>query len=176
MFTKGFLVSSTAETSLAERPNDRRPDRRHERLAIGQVAERTGLATSAIRFYEEQGLVHSERNAAGHRRFRRSAIRRLSFILIAQKLGYRLDDIKEQLDSLPQDSAPSDTQWEELARRFGVELDERISGLQILRDKLDGCIGCGCLSLDRCALYNADDKAAERGSGPRFLLGDSADD
>ena len=150
-------------------------ERRSELLPIGQVADRTGLATSAIRFYEEQGLVRAERNTSGHRRFRRSAIRRLSFILIAQKLGYRLDDIKAQLDHLPLDSAPTDVQWEDLARRFRIELDERIEGLQVLRDKLDGCIGCGCLSLDRCALYNADDRIAVRGAGPRFLLGDAVD-
>ena len=147
-------------------------DRRNELLPIGAVAERTGLATSAIRFYEEQGLVHAERNAAGHRRFRRSAIRRLSFILIAQKLGYRLDEIRAQLEWLPADAAPTDSQWEELARRFRTELDERITGLQLLRDKLEGCIGCGCLSLDRCQLYNAEDRVAVNGTGPRFLLGD----
>ena len=148
-------------------------DRRNELLSIGVVAERTGLATSAIRFYEDQGLVGSERNSAGHRRFRRSAIRRLSFILIAQKLGYRLEEIKTQLDWLPMDAAPTDAQWEELARRFRTELDDRIAGLQVLRDKLDGCIGCGCLSLDRCQLYNAEDRVAINGTGPRFLLGDS---
>ncbi len=148
------------------------PDRRNELLAIGAVANRTGLATSAIRFYEEQGLVRAERNSAGHRRFRRSTVRRLSFILIAQKLGYRLDEIKAQLDWLPSDSAPTDAQWEELARRFRTELNERIAGLELLRDKLDGCIGCGCLSLDRCQLYNAEDHVAINGTGPRFLLGD----
>ena len=148
-------------------------DRRGELLSIGVVAQRTGLATSAIRFYQEHGLVHAERNSAGHRRFRRSSIRRLSFILIAQKLGYRLDEIKTQLDWLPMDAAPTDAQWEELARRFRVELDDRIAGLQVLRDKLDGCIGCGCLSLDRCQLYNTEDRVAINGTGPRFLLGDS---
>ena len=148
-------------------------DRRSELLSIGVVAQRTGLATSAIRFYEEQGLVRAERNTSGHRRFRRSSIRRLSFILIAQKLGYRLDEIKAQLDWLPLDAAPTDAQWEELARRFRVELDDRIAGLQVLRDKLDGCIGCGCLSLDRCQLYNTEDRVAIIGTGPRFLLGDN---
>ncbi len=154
--------------------SDSQTSRRHELLPIGQVADRTGLAPSAIRFYEEQGLVRAERNAAGHRRFRRSAIRRLSFILIAQKLGYSREDIKAQLDWLPLDAAPTDAQWEELARRFRVELDDRIAGLQVLRDKLDGCTGCGCLSLDRCALYNAEDRVAVRGAGPRFLMGDTA--
>ena len=143
---------------------------RAETLAIGPVAERTGLAPSAIRFYEDVGLVHAERNAAGHRRFRRASIRRLSFVLIAQKLGYRLDEIKVQLDALPLDAAPTDAQWEQLAATFGQQLDLRVAGLQLLREKLDGCIGCGCLSLERCALYNADDHAASRGPGPRFLL------
>lgn len=142
-------------------------------LPIGRVAERTGLAVSAIRFYEEVGLVHAQRNAAGHRRFSRSAIRRLSFILIAQRLGYRLDEIKEQLDTLPAEAAPSEADWQQLARRFGAELDERIAGLTQLRQKLDGCIGCGCLSLERCALYNTDDVAVGFGAGPRYLLGDS---
>ena len=139
-------------------------------LPIGRVAERTGLATSAIRFYEDQGLVRSTRNAAGHRRFERSAIRRLSFILIAQRLGYSLDEIRRQLERLPHDSAPSDAEWQEMAAAFGRELDERIAGLTRLRQKLDGCIGCGCLSLERCAIWNAEDHAAGRGSGPRFLI------
>jgi MerR family redox-sensitive transcriptional activator SoxR len=144
-------------------------------LAIGEVAERTGLAVSAIRFYEAKGLVRSSRTASGHRRFPRSAIRRLSFVLIAQRLGYRLVEIREQLDTLPADAAPSVDDWERLSRRFGGELDERIAGLQRLRDKLDGCIGCGCLSLTHCELYNLDDRAAALGSGPRWLLGDSPD-
>ena len=142
----------------------------HASLPIGRVAERTGLATSAIRFYEDQGLVRSTRNSAGHRRFERSAIRRLSFILTAQRLGYSLDDIKRQLDRLPHDAAPTDEEWQQMAEAFGRELDERIAGLQRLRDKLDGCIGCGCLSLERCAIWNADDHAATRGAGPRFLV------
>ena len=148
-------------------------DRRRELLAIGQVAARTGLAPSAIRFYEDQGLVRADRNSSGHRRFRRPTIRRLSFVLIAQRLGYRLDEIKAQLDTLPSDGAPTDAQWERLAENFGHELDARIAGLQRLRDKLDGCIGCGCLSLDRCELYNADDVAGADGTGPRFLLEES---
>lgn len=148
---------------------------RSELLAIGAVADRTGLAPSAIRFYEEQGLVSSVRNAAGHRRFRRSAIRRLSFVLIAQRLGYRLEEIRTQLATLPIDVAPSDRDWEVLAAQFGDQLDERIAALTDLRERLSGCIGCGCLSLERCALYNADDRAAALGAGPRWLLGDDPD-
>lgn len=139
-------------------------------LTIGRVAERTGLATSAIRFYEEQGLVHSWRTEAGHRRFARSAIRRLSFVLTAQRLGYRLEEIRRQLDRLPDDVAPTDAEWEQMAAGFMVELDERIAGLQRLRAKLDGCIGCGCLSLERCAIWNAEDHVSARGPGPRFLI------
>lgn len=141
-------------------------------LAIGEVAERTGLAVTAIRFYEDKGLIRSERASSGHRRFRRSTIRRLSFVLIAQRLGYRLVEIREQLDTLPVDAAPTARDWERLSRRFGTELDERIAGLQLLRKRLDGCIGCGCLSLDACELYNLDDRAASLGAGPRWLLGD----
>lgn len=141
-----------------------------ELLSIGRVAERTGLATSAIRFYEEENLVTSERNDVGHRRFRRSAIRRLSFIMIAQKLGFRLEEIRSQLDQLPAESAPTDQQWEAMAESFGTELDERIAALVRLRENLDGCIGCGCLSLERCAIWNADDHAAATGTGPRFVL------
>lgn len=141
-------------------------------LSIGHVAERTGLAVSAIRFYEEVGLVTAQRNAAGHRRFRRSTIRRLSFVLFAQRLGYQLDTIKAQLDTLPADSAPTDDDWERLSVGFSHELDARIAELELLREKLAGCIGCGCLSLERCAIYNHDDEAQRLGPGPRWLLGD----
>lgn len=143
-----------------------------EQLSIGAVAERTGLATSAIRFYEEKGLVRPERSRAGHRLFHRSAIRRLSFILVAQQLGYRLDEIKRQLDTLPDDAAPTAEDWTRLSASFAVDLDDRIRRLTELRERLGGCIGCGCLSLDVCRLYNPADAAAERGTGPRYLLGD----
>ena len=145
-------------------------------LAIGAVADRTGIAISAIRFYESKGLISSERASSGHRRFRKSIIRRLSFILISQRLGYKLDEIKMQLDRLPDGRTPTERDWNRLAREFAIDIDERIAGLQLLRSKLDGCIGCGCLSLSRCALYNPDDRAAAFGDGPRWLLGDSPDD
>lgn len=141
-----------------------------EDLTIGRVAERTGLATSAIRFYEEVGLVASTRNAAGHRRFDRSTIRRLSFIMIAQRIGFSLEEIRAQLDRLPHDCAPTDAEWQDMAAGFGQVLQARIAALTRLRDKLDGCIGCGCLSLERCAIWNADDHAATTGPGPRFVL------
>lgn len=145
-----------------------------ELLSIGVVADRTGVAISALRFYEEQGLVHAERAASGHRRFERSALRRISFIRISQQLGYSLDDIRTALDALPNSRTPTETDWQNLARVFRRDLDARIAGLTALRDKLDGCIGCGCLSLQRCQLYNADDIAADFGDGPRWLLGDES--
>lgn len=145
-------------------------------LAIGAVADRTGIAISAIRFYEGKGLISSERTSSGHRRFRKSIIRRLSFILISQRLGYKLDEIKSQLDRLPDGRTPTERDWNRLAREFAVDIDERIAGLQQLRDQLDGCIGCGCLSLDKCAMWNPDDAASGLGDGPRYLLGDSSSD
>jgi MerR family redox-sensitive transcriptional activator SoxR len=143
------------------------------RLAIGAVATRTGVAVSAIRFYEEQGLIESTRESSGHRRFERSAIRRISFIRICQQLGYSLDEIKTQLEALPNGRTPTEQDWQRLAASFRSDIDARMAGLAELKDKLDGCIGCGCLSLQRCALYNKDDAAARLGQGPRYLLGDS---
>jgi len=145
-------------------------------LAIGAVADRTGIAISAIRFYESKGLISSERASSGHRRFRKSIIRRLSFILISQRLGYKLDEIKMQLDRLPDGRTPTERDWNRLAREFAIDIDERIAGLQLLRSKLDGCIGCGCLSLDKCEMWNPDDAANELGDGPRYLLGDTSGD
>ena len=145
-------------------------------LAIGALAERTGVSISAIRFYEGKGLITSERASSGHRRFRKSVIRRLSFILISQRLGYSLDEIKDQLDRLPDKRTPTERDWNRLAHEFATDIEQRIAGLQLLRDKLDECIGCGCLSLEKCRMWNPDDAAAELGDGPRYLLGDTADD
>ncbi len=145
-------------------------------LPIGEVAKRTGLAVSAVRFYEEQGLVHAERASSGHRRFTRSTIRRLSFIRICQQLGYPLAKIAAHLDSLPEGRTPTDADWQSFATQFAVDIEHRISELTTLRERLDGCIGCGCLSLRACALYNPGDTAARFGDGPRYLLGDSASD
>ena len=141
-------------------------------LTIGQVSERTGLAPSAIRFYEEQALVHPLRTASGQRRFDRSDIRRLSFVMISQSLGFSLPDIRTALDTLPENRAPTKRDWERISARFRRELDTRISRMTALRDKLDGCIGCGCLSLSTCKLYNPEDRARTAGAGPRFLMGD----
>ena len=142
-------------------------------LTIGAVSARTGDAVSAIRFYEERGLITSTRQTSGHRRFERSTIRRISFIRICQQLGYSLDEIKDQLDALPQSRTPTEKDWQLLAASFRHDIDQRIARLTQLKEKLDGCIGCGCLSLQRCALYNQDDKASGLGKGPRYLLGDS---
>lgn len=145
-------------------------------LSIGAVADRTGLAVSAIRYYEEQGLVQSERNNGGQRRFLRSDIRRLSFIIIAQDLGFSLDQIKEQLNNLPDGRTPTAGDWTKMSAKFRANIDAKIESLTQLRDKLDGCIGCGCLSLDRCKLYNPEDRAAKKGAGARYLMGDQPED
>jgi len=139
---------------------------------IGKVAERTGIAVSALRFYEEKGLVQSERNSGGQRVFKASDIRRVSFIIIAQKLGFTLAEIKAQLEDLPNNRTPTKKDWEAISANFKSEIDARINGLTQLRDKLSGCIGCGCLSLEVCRLYNADDAVSAKGSGPRYLMGD----
>ncbi len=145
-------------------------------IAIGELARRTGLAVSAIRFYEELGLVHPERNAGGQRRFLKSDIRRLSFVIIAQQLGFSLDQICDQFERLPDARTPNARDWQKISRGFRAELDQKIDALTRLRDNLDGCIGCGCLSLAKCKLYNPEDKAASRGAGPRYLMGDRSDE
>jgi len=141
-------------------------------LSIGQLAERTGMSVSAIRFYESRGLVRAVRTTGNQRRFLRADIRRLSFALIAQQLGLSLAEIEAELSTLPQGRAPTRQDWQAISKRFRGVLEARIALLQATRDKLDGCIGCGCLSLSKCALYNAGDRAARAGAGPRFLLGD----
>lgn len=143
-----------------------------EPLTIGELARRTGLSVSAIRFYETKGLVASIRSAGGQRRFLRSDIRRLSFVLIAQQLGFSIQEIKEALSTLPANRAPTQKDWERISRGFRGELDQRISRMTRLRDYLDGCIGCGCLSLKKCALYNPGDRMKKFGPGPRIVLGD----
>jgi len=148
--------------------------RASDRLSIGQLAERTGLSVSAIRFYESEGLVTAERNAGGQRRFLRSDIRRLSFIRIAQQFGFTIDRIRTQLHTLPEKRTPTKRDWARISHDFRRELDVKIETLSRLRDHLDGCIGCGCLSLRKCALYNPEDHARRYGTGPRYLLGDDA--
>ena len=143
-----------------------------DRLSIGELADRTGLAVSAIRFYETKGLVDPIRNSGGQRRFFRSDIRRLSFVMIAQQLGFSIGQIREQLASLPSERTPNKADWTRISRQFKQQLDDRINTLSLLRKKLDGCIGCGCLSLKKCTLYNPDDRAKSFGQGPRYLMGD----
>ena len=145
-------------------------------LSIGELAHRTGLSVSAIRFYEARGLVSAIRTAGNQRRFLRSDIRRLSFALIAQKIGLSLGEIETELATLPAGRTPTRGDWQAISERMRAVLDARITRLVETRDRLDGCIGCGCLSLDRCALYNPGDRAAKAGPGPRFLLGDRASD
>ena len=123
-------------------------------LMIGKVAARTGVAVSAIRFYEEAGLVTAGRNKGGQRVFDAADIRRISFIIIAQKLGFSLKHIKNQLDGLPNQRTPTKKDWEKISLSFSVDIDERIAALVQLRDNLTSCIGCGCLSLKVCSLYN----------------------
>lgn len=141
-------------------------------LTIGDLAERTGLSVSAIRFYEDKGLVHPSRNAGGQRRFLRADIRRLSFVLVAQEFGFSISEIGEQLKRLPEGRAPTKADWTAISREFRSHLDQRIARMTALRDKLDSCIGCGCLSLKSCQLYNSGDAASAKGRGPRYLLGD----
>ena len=144
-------------------------------LLIGKVADRTGISVSAIRFYEDKGLITSERNQGGQRIFEASDVRRISFIIIAQKLGFSLADIAKQLEALPNSRTPSKTDWSKISQNFRKDIDQRIDGLIRLRDKLDGCIGCGCLSLKVCKIYNENDKAGQKGSGARYLIGDQPD-
>lgn len=146
-------------------------DAKAQGLTIGDLAARTGLAVSAIRFYADQGIVHPVRNAGGHRRFGRPDIRRLSFAMVAQRLGFSLAEIAAELDHLPDHKAPSKADWGRVSARMRDRIDARIASLEGLRDRLDGCIGCGCLSLDSCALYNADDVQGRLGPGPRKLMG-----
>jgi MerR family redox-sensitive transcriptional activator SoxR len=141
-------------------------------LAIGEVSERSGLAVSAIRFYEDRRLIVSTRTAGGQRRFRRDVLRRLAFIQAAQRVGLTLEEIGGALGVLPPDAGPTASQWRELSESWRPMLDERIALLTALRDQLDHCIGCGCLSLDRCRLSNSGDRAARLGPGARYLLGD----
>lgn len=145
-------------------------------LSIGELSRRTGMSVSAIRFYETRGLVRAVRTTGNQRRFMRSDIRRLSFALIAQRLGLTLTEIEAELATLPQGRAPTRQDWQAISGRIRGALQARIDMLQKTRDLLDSCIGCGCLSLDRCALYNPNDRAARAGAGPRFLLGDRAQD
>jgi MerR family transcriptional regulator, redox-sensitive transcriptional activator SoxR len=142
-------------------------------LTIGEVAARSGVATSALRFYEERGLIHSERAASsGHRRYSRAVIRRVAFIVFAQRIGLTLDEVGAELAKLPENRAPTRADWAKLSNSWTTRIDERIAELERLRAGLTECIGCGCLSLGRCQLANPGDRAARRGAGPRYWIGD----
>lgn len=138
-------------------------------LSIGEVSARTGVATSALRFYEQRGLISSDRTDGNQRRFPRSVIRRVSVIRAAQRCGLTLDEIGTALESLPTGREARLEDWQRMSGAWRAQLDDRIESLRLLRDQLTGCIGCGCLSLDRCDLLNPDDQAARLGSGPRYL-------
>jgi MerR family redox-sensitive transcriptional activator SoxR len=143
-------------------------------ISIGELAQRSGVATSAIRFYEDQGLINSTRTAGGQRQYRKDTLRRVGFIRAAQAVGLNLSDIRAALETLPGRRTPTKQDWERLSRSWQPLLTERIDRLLALRDRLASCVGCGCLSLKSCALYNPDDAAGRRGSGARYLLGDTA--
>jgi MerR family redox-sensitive transcriptional activator SoxR len=141
-------------------------------LSIGEVAARSGAAPSAIRFYEQVGLIASERSQSKQRRFAREVLRRIAFIRAAQQVGLTLDEIRAALATLPDERTPTKADWARLASAWRPRLDEQIALLTRLRDKLTSCIGCGCLSFKACALYNPGDIVAGRGAGARYLLGD----
>jgi len=141
-------------------------------LTIGDVARRSGVASSALRFYEQRGLIASERAGSGHRRYRRPVLRRVAFIVFAQRVGLTLDEIGAELSKLPPDRAPTKRDWSRLSRGWSGRIDERIAELERLKAGLTECIGCGCLSLERCRLANPGDRAARLGPGPRYWVGD----
>jgi MerR family transcriptional regulator, redox-sensitive transcriptional activator SoxR len=143
-----------------------------ELLTIGEVSRRSGVASSALRFYEERGLISAERAGTGHRRYRRPVLRRVAFIVFAQRVGLSLDEIGEELAKLPPDRVPTRRDWSRLSSKWTSRIDQRIAELERLKLGLTECIGCGCLSLDRCKLANPEDRAARRGPGPRYWIGD----
>ena len=141
-----------------------------ESLTIGELAARSGVAQSALRFYEREGLIHASRTGGNQRRYDRAELRRVAFIKIAQQVGVSLEEIRVALASLPENRTPTKADWARLSARWRHKLDDRIVLMERLRDQLTGCIGCGCLSLQRCTLINPADRLAERGTGPRMLL------
>ena len=141
-------------------------------LTIGAISRRSGVASSALRFYEERGLISAVRTDSGHRRFRRSVLRRIAFVVFAQRVGLTLDEIGAELAKLPNDQTPSRHHWSLLTKEWTSRIEARIAELERLKRGLTECIGCGCLSLDRCRLSNPGDQAAARGAGPRYWIGD----
>jgi len=147
-----------------------------ELLSIGEVADRAGVESSALRFYESRGLIAAERTDGNQRRYRRDVLRRIAFIRVAQRVGLSLQEIGAALNELPAGRTPTPEDWALLSEHWRSRLDEQIAALEGLRDELTSCIGCGCLSFKVCALYNPDDRASAFGSGPRYLLGDRGRD
>jgi MerR family redox-sensitive transcriptional activator SoxR len=143
-----------------------------ELITIGEVADRSGVAASALRFYEERGLINSERAGSGHRRYQRPVLRRIAFIVFAQRVGLTLEEIGTELAKLPPDRAPTRRDWSRLSSGWSSRIDERIAELERLKLGLTECIGCGCLSLDRCQFANPGDRASRAGPGPRYWIGD----
>lgn len=141
-------------------------------LTIGEVSRRSGVAASALRFYEDRGLIAAERSGSGHRRFRRPVLRRIAFIVFAQRVGLTLEEIGAELAQLPGHHAPTRRDWARLSGTWSARIDARIGELQRLKAGLTECIGCGCLSLDRCQLANPEDRASRLGPGPRYWIGD----
>jgi len=139
-------------------------------LTIGEISRRSGVASSALRFYEERGLISSVRAGSGHRRYPRSVLRRIAFIVFAQRVGLTLEEIAAELAKLPSDRIPARQDWARLSGAWTKRIDERIAELQRLRAGLTQCIGCGCLSIDKCKLANPADRAGRRGPGPRYWL------
>ena len=145
-------------------------------LTIGEVSRRSGVASSALRFYEDRGLIRSERSGSGHRRYPRPVLRRIAFIVFAQRVGLTLDEIGAELSKLPPDRAPSRRDWLRLTSAWSSRIDARIAELERLKNGITDCIGCGCLSLERCKLANPEDRAAGRGPGARYWVGDRRPD
>ena len=141
-------------------------------LPIGEVARRSGVASSALRFYEQRGLISSEREGSGHRRYPRPVLRRIAFIVFAQRIGLTLEEIGVELAKLPPHHAPTRNDWARLSATWTSRIDDRIAELERLKRGLTECIGCGCLSLDRCRLANPGDRAAALGPGPRYWIGE----
>lgn len=141
-------------------------------LTIGSLSERTGIAPSALRYYEAEGLIHAERTESGQRRYHRDALRRVSFIRVAQQVGLSLVEIRDALASLPESRTPTEKDWKHLSESWRPRLDAQIAMLERLRERLDKCIGCGCLSLRVCHIVNPDDQAAATGTGPRYVIAD----
>ena len=139
-------------------------------LTIGELSERSGVATSALRFYEDRGLIESRRTTGNQRRYAKATLRRVAFVRTAQRVGLTLEEVADALATLPEGRTPTKADWARLRRSWRPRLDEQIRRIELLRDRLDGCIGCGCLSLQVCRLVNPDDIAGEHGTGPRYVL------